>query len=62
MGNLSIENFKNMMARLDSKFTEKEIAAIFDVIDTNHSKTIEFDELIAYFCRMNNLPCGPELT
>lgn len=59
MGSLTLENFKNMMARLDSKFTQTEIAAIFEVVDANHSKSIEFEELYAYFCKMNNMPIGP---
>lgn len=45
-----------MIARLDSSFTEDDIISIFDVIDIDHSKTIEFDELNAYYCKVNGLP------
>lgn len=45
-----------MIARLDSSFTEDDIISIFDAIDIDHSKTIEFDELNAYYCKVNGLP------
>lgn len=56
MGNLSFDCFKNMISRLDSSFTEDDIISIFDAIDVDHSKTIEFDELNAYYCKVNGLP------
>jgi len=45
-----------MISRLDSTFTEDDIVSIFDAIDVDHSKTIEFDELNAYYCKVNGLP------
>lgn len=45
MGNLSFDCFKNMLGRLDPSFSEDDIHIIFDFIDTDHSKTIEFEEL-----------------
>jgi Ca2+-binding EF-hand superfamily protein len=55
-GNLTFDCFKNMISRLDSSFTEDDIISIFDAIDVDHSKTIEFDELNAYYCKVNGLP------
>ncbi len=55
-GNLSFESFKNMISRLDPSFNDEDIHIIFDVIDTDHSKTIEFEELFTYFCKVNGLP------
>lgn len=57
-GNLSYESFKSMVSRLDPSFSEKDIEIIFDAIDTDHSKTIEFDEFNSYFCKVNGLPNG----
>lgn len=56
MGNLSFESFRNMISRLDSSFSEDDIVSVFDAIDVDHSKTIEFDELNAYYCKVNGLP------
>lgn len=55
-GNLSFECFKIMISRLDPSLNEEDIHIIFDVIDSDHSKTIEFEELNAYFCKVNGLP------
>ena len=55
-GNLSFECFKNMVSRLDPSFTDEDVQMIFDVIDTDRSKSIEFDELNTYFCKVNGLP------
>lgn len=44
------------MKRLDSTFTHEEIIAVFDYIDTDKSKTIEFDELNSYYCKVNGIP------
>ena len=55
-GNLTFECFKNMISRLDNSFTEDDIVSVFEVIDRDKSKTIEFDELNAYYCKVNGLP------
>ena len=49
------------MKRLDSTFNEDEIQAIFEYIDTDKSKTIEFDELNGYYCKVNGIPETLEL-
>lgn len=48
------------MKRLDSTLTEEELIAIFNFIDTDQSKSIEFEELNSYYCKVNGIP--PELT
>ena len=55
-GNLTFDCFKNMISRLDPTFTEDDVLALFDYIDTDHSKTIEFEELNEYYCKVNGLP------
>jgi Ca2+-binding EF-hand superfamily protein len=62
IGHLSLDNFANMMARLDSKFSRPEIEALFEAVDANRSKAIEFEELHAYYCKVNDLPLVPEFT
>ena len=37
-------------------FTEEEIQAAFDLVDTDHSNTIEFEELNSYFSKINGIP------
>lgn len=44
------------MKRLDSSFESDEIEAIFEFIDIDHSKTIEFDEFNSYYCKVNGIP------
>lgn len=55
-GNLSFDCFRNMIGRLDPTFTEDDVHTLFDYIDTDHSKTIEFEELNEYYCKVNGLP------
>ena len=45
-----------MISRLDPSFNEEDVHILFDYIDTDHSKSIEFDELNAYYCKVNGLP------
>lgn len=45
-----------MIGRLDPSLTDDDIHIIFEVIDSDHSKSIEFEELNAYFCKVNGLP------
>lgn len=39
-GELTIEEFEKIMKRLDNTFNQDEIQAVFEFIDTDHSKTI----------------------
>jgi hypothetical protein len=55
-GELTINEFEKIIKRLDSSFKLEEIEAVFDFIDTDHSKTIEFDELNSYYCKVNAIP------
>ena len=41
-GNLSFDCFKNMIGRLDPTFTKDDVQTLFDFIDSDHSKSIEF--------------------
>ena len=43
------------MKRLDNTFSPDEIQGVFEFIDTDHSKTIEFEELNSYYCKVNGL-------
>jgi len=54
-GELTIEEFQKILRRLDNTFTSDEIEAVFEFIDTDHSKTIEFEELNSYYCKVNGL-------
>lgn len=44
------------MKRLDGSFTREEVEAVFEFIDKDKSKTIEFDELNSYYCKVNGIP------
>lgn len=54
-GELTIEEFEKIMKRLDNTFTQDEIQSVFEYIDIDHSKTIEFSELNSYYCKVNGL-------
>lgn len=54
-GKLTLCEFEKIMKRLDTSFTEDEIVSIFNFIDVDKSKTIEFDELNSYYCKVNGL-------
>ena len=41
-GNMGFQSFKNMISRLDPTFTEEDVHTLFDYIDTDKSKTVEF--------------------
>ena len=49
------------MKRLDSSFTGDEIKAVFEYIDLDKSKTIQFDEMNSYYCKVNEIPESLEL-
>ncbi len=53
---MTIDEFEKIMKRLDNTFSQDEITAVFDYIDTDKSKTIEFDELSSYYCKVNGIP------
>lgn len=55
-GKLNFEEFEKILKRLDSTFSSDEIQAIFEYIDTDHSNTVEFDELSTYYCKVNGIP------
>lgn len=55
-GNLSFDSFRHMLSRLDGTISEEDAKAVFDVIDADSSNSIEFDELNAYYCKVNSLP------
>ena len=54
-GQLTITEFERILKRLDTSFTEEEILTVFDFIDVDQSKTIDFDELNSYYCKVNGL-------
>lgn len=55
-GSISVGEFGKIMKRLDASFTEDEIETIFDLIDEDRSKTIEFIELNSYYSKINGIP------
>ncbi len=55
-GKLGIDEFEKILKRLDGSFTKDEIESIFEFIDKDKSKTIEFDELNSYYCKVNGIP------
>ena len=54
-GSLTVGEFERMLKRLDTSFTEEEILRVFNHLDTNSSKAIEFEELDRYYCKVNDL-------
>jgi Ca2+-binding EF-hand superfamily protein len=52
---LTIDEFTNVMRRLDPSFTEEEIKIIFEVVDLDKSNTIEFEELEEYYKLINGI-------
>lgn len=60
-GELTLEEFKKILKKLDTSLDNEELAAIFEYIDVDHSKTIEYDELVTYYCKVNGIPPSMEL-
>ena len=54
-GQLTIAQFERILKRLDTSFTQEQIATVFDFIDVDQSKYIDFDELNSYYCKVNGL-------
>ena len=42
-GQLTVTEFERILKRLDTSFTEEEILTVFGFIDTDQSKTINFE-------------------
>lgn len=55
-GQLAVDEFEKILKRLDGSFTKEEVEAVFSFIDKDKSKTIEFDELNSYYCKVNGIP------
>ena len=55
-GSLSFIEFSKIIKRLDNSFSEDDLAAVFNLCDSDHSKTIEFRELNEYFCKVIGIP------
>lgn len=55
-GELGLEEFSKILKRLDASFNEDEVVSVFEFIDTDRSKTIEFDELNSYYSKVNGIP------
>jgi Ca2+-binding EF-hand superfamily protein len=60
-GQLTLQDFTKMLKRLDDTLANDELEAIFEYIDTDHSKTIEYEELSSYYCKVNGIPESLEL-
>ena len=57
-GQLALDQFQKIIKRLDTSFTDDEIRTIFQIIDNDHSQTIEFGELNSYYCKVNGIAEG----
>ena len=55
-GSLDLEEFGKIMKKLDPEINEEDIKIVFEIVDTDNSKTVEFDELNSYFCKINGIP------
>lgn len=55
-GKLSETEFIRMMEKLDKTMPKDEIIEAFNLIDQDGSKTIEFDEMNKYYCKVNGIP------
>lgn len=44
------------MKRLDTSFNQQELMEVFNFIDIDQSKTITFEELNSYYCKVNGIP------
>ena len=55
-GKLAFEEFEKILKRLDSSFMREEVEAVFEFIDKDKSKTVEFDEFNSYYCKVNRIP------
>lgn len=45
-----------MMSKLDKNMPQDEIIEAFNLIDEDGSKTIEYEELNKYYCKVNGIP------
>lgn len=55
-GKLSEKQFIHMMQKLDKQMREDEIMEAFNTIDEDGSKTLQFQELNRYYCKVNGVP------
>lgn len=55
-GELSFMEFSKIIKRLDYSFSEDELTAVFELVDVDNSKSIEFRELNEYFCKVIGMP------
>ena len=60
-GMLSIDEFGKILRRLDNSISEEEVSLVFNFIDTDGSKTIQFDELNNYYCKVNGIPLAMDV-
>lgn len=44
------------MKKLDPSIGDDEIKLIFEIVDVDNSKTVEFNELNSYYCKVNGIP------
>jgi hypothetical protein len=55
-GSLTREEFKRMLIRLSDDLNDEEINGAFDLIDSDNSNSVEFEELNNYFSKVNGIP------
>ena len=55
-GELSFDQFAKIITKLDKMFEEEELELIFNLVDTDKSKTIDFQELNIAYCKINGVP------
>jgi Ca2+-binding EF-hand superfamily protein len=50
-GDLSINEFRRIMKKLDETLSETEIEFAFSLVDFDASGTLTFDEFYSYYCK-----------
>lgn len=56
VGSLDRTEFRKMLKQLSQELDNDEIDSAFDLIDADHSNSIEFEELNNYFSKVNGIP------
>ena len=55
-GSLTVDQFEKILLKMDAGFSRKEVEEVFDYVDTDKSKSVEFSELRSFYCKINGIP------
>lgn len=53
---MTFEQFAKILTKLDPEFTDDELDLVFILVDTDKSKTIDFDEFNNFYCKLSGIP------